>query len=159
MLPINPTPPWQIWHQWYKTARWQRRRRQQLRDQPLCAMCLQHGLVVPATIADHVHAHRGDLNAFWHGELQSLCKRCHDGPKLAHEGSNAGPIGVTSVLMAGLPIPATLPIKCNRRGAARKDYGCNRHPQLPQLLACGAYTWGECSQAIDMGFDGAGGAQ
>ena len=85
------TPPWQIWHQWYETARWQRRRRHQLRDQPLCAMCLQHGLVVPATIADHVHAHRGDFNAFWEGELQSLCKQCHDGPKLAHEREQRRP--------------------------------------------------------------------
>lgn len=44
-------------------------------------MCAALGLVTEATIADHVTPHRGDYDLFWHGELQSLCKPCHDGPK------------------------------------------------------------------------------
>jgi 5-methylcytosine-specific restriction endonuclease McrA len=32
----------------------------------------------PATVADHVTPHRDDHGAFWFGELQSLCKSCHD---------------------------------------------------------------------------------
>lgn len=61
-------------------ARWQRRRAQQLRDEPLCRFCAALGHVVAATIADHVVPHRGDPELF-EGELQSLCKRCHDSTK------------------------------------------------------------------------------
>ncbi len=41
-------------------------------------MCLARGLTVAATVADHKDPHNGDDQAFWHGELQSLCKRDHD---------------------------------------------------------------------------------
>jgi len=37
--------------------------------------------VTPATIADHVEPHKGDVIKFWFGALQSLCKQCHDSPK------------------------------------------------------------------------------
>jgi hypothetical protein len=33
------------------------------------------------TIADHVVPHKGDWNDFRLGELQSLCKQCHDSTK------------------------------------------------------------------------------
>lgn len=32
-------------------------------------------------MADHVVPHRDDYGLFWFGELQSLCKSCHDGKK------------------------------------------------------------------------------
>jgi len=32
-------------------------------------------------VADHIHPHHGDVNQFWCGELQSLCRPCHDGRK------------------------------------------------------------------------------
>jgi hypothetical protein len=35
----------------------------------------------PARVADHVESQRGDFNKFTLGELQSLCKPCHDGRK------------------------------------------------------------------------------
>ncbi|AHE51713.1 HNH endonuclease [Sphingomonas sanxanigenens DSM 19645 = NX02] len=66
---------------WYKTARWQRRRAAQLRDEPLCRMCQGEGRITAATIADHVIPHRGDPVLFWQGELQSLCKPHHDRDK------------------------------------------------------------------------------
>jgi 5-methylcytosine-specific restriction protein A len=44
-------------------------------------MCLQRGLTVPATVADHITPHRGDWNAFLLGPLQSLCKSCHNSTK------------------------------------------------------------------------------
>jgi len=65
----------------YSRARWERRRRHQLQTQPLCRLCLQHGIVEPATVADHVEPHGGDANKFWLGTLQSLCKRHHDSDK------------------------------------------------------------------------------
>jgi 5-methylcytosine-specific restriction endonuclease McrA len=35
-----------------------------------------------ATVADHVIPHKGDESLFWDaGNLQGLCKRCHDSDK------------------------------------------------------------------------------
>lgn len=69
----------------YNTAAWKRKRLAQLAAQPLCAMCEAQGRVTAATIADHVVPHRGCLVLFYHGLLQSLCKRCHDGAKQQQE--------------------------------------------------------------------------
>jgi 5-methylcytosine-specific restriction protein A len=65
----------------YDTARWRRLARQQLRDHPLCVMCLAQGDIEPATIADHIIPHKKDLHLFWFGELQSLCIGHHNGTK------------------------------------------------------------------------------
>jgi 5-methylcytosine-specific restriction endonuclease McrA len=48
---------------------------------PLCKMCEAKGLVVAAEVADHVEPHKGDLQKFWLGELQSLCSNCHNANK------------------------------------------------------------------------------
>ena len=71
--------PWE--GSWYKLERWRRVRRQQLRKEPLCAMCFERGLITAATVADHVVPHRGDWNLFWTGKLQGLCVACHNGDK------------------------------------------------------------------------------
>jgi len=44
-------------------------------------MCLERGIVTSANVADHREPHNGDLGKFWNGELQSLCKTCHDSAK------------------------------------------------------------------------------
>ena len=76
----------------YGTARWKRKREQQLTDEPLCVICLKAGRLTPATVADHVEPHRGDMDRFWNGPLQSLCDaapwRCHSSVKQREE--NAG---------------------------------------------------------------------
>jgi 5-methylcytosine-specific restriction protein A len=69
------------WDCWYSTARWARIRRYQLLEHPLCKYCAERGIVTPATICDHVEPHRGDVNKFWLGPFQSLCKSCHDSTK------------------------------------------------------------------------------
>jgi 5-methylcytosine-specific restriction enzyme A len=69
------------WDVWYGTARWARIRRHQLLEHPLCRYCAERGIVTPATICDHVEPHRGDVNRFWLGPFQSLCKECHDSAK------------------------------------------------------------------------------
>jgi 5-methylcytosine-specific restriction protein A len=69
------------WDKWYSTARWARIRKYQLLEHPLCKYCLERGLVTLATICDHVEPHHGDVNKFWTGKLQSLCKHCHDSTK------------------------------------------------------------------------------
>ena len=75
------------YRRWYKLAAWRRRARAQLQAFPSCAMhlALSPPAVVRATIADHVEPHLGDYFRFWNGELQSLCKPCHDVKKQAEE--------------------------------------------------------------------------
>lgn len=71
---------------WYKSPVWFRKRRNQLRAEPYCRMHrTERDELVVATVADHVIPHRGDYMVFWHGELQSLCKACHDRRKQSDE--------------------------------------------------------------------------
>lgn len=58
---------------------------QQLTKEPLCRKCKAFGYERSATIADHIEPHRGDIYAFLHNELQSLCKPCHDSDKQSEE--------------------------------------------------------------------------
>ena len=69
----------------YGTEKWRRRSLHQRRIEPLCRMCKQRGINTPGTLADHVIPHRGDVNAFWLGELQTLCDACHFGIKQQSE--------------------------------------------------------------------------
>jgi 5-methylcytosine-specific restriction endonuclease McrA len=66
------------WKRWYSCQRWKDRRDHQLRTEPMCAKCLETGLVVPAVIADHLQHHAEDWNRFWLSPLQSLCRDCHE---------------------------------------------------------------------------------
>ncbi|MES2787635.1 MAG: HNH endonuclease signature motif containing protein [Pseudomonadota bacterium] len=72
----------------YNTKRWYRLRWVQLQKDPLCADCAKRRKSVPATVVDHIKAHRGDEELFFDAEnLQSLCKPCHDGAKQQLEKS------------------------------------------------------------------------
>ena len=73
------------YRRWYSTPRWRRRRVEQLRREPFCAMCLALGVHTAATVADHVTPHRGDPDRFWRGRLQSLCAPHHDRDKQREE--------------------------------------------------------------------------
>ena len=73
------------WRGWYKLARWAAIRAAQLAGEPLCRTCVQAGLVVPATVCDHVEPHRGDATRFWSGPFQSLCAGCHSSAKQREE--------------------------------------------------------------------------
>jgi 5-methylcytosine-specific restriction endonuclease McrA len=68
-----------------KKPAYQRRRKALLQENPLCVRCLEKGLVVPATVADHVVPHNHDLNELMLGKLQALCKLCHDASKRTEE--------------------------------------------------------------------------
>jgi|SRR4029450_2003962 hypothetical protein len=70
----------------YHCKRWKLRRLHQLKCNPLCAACMQDGIVRAATIAHHTIDHRGDYNLFFSSPLISLCKKCHDNIR---EGSQA----------------------------------------------------------------------
>ena len=60
-------------------ARWERYRRAYLSQHPLCVECAAAGRTTPATVVDHVRAHKGDLALFWDpANHRALCRRCHD---------------------------------------------------------------------------------
>lgn len=70
----------------YRTKAWHRLRTITLRDNPLCVYCEQLGRLTPATVVDHVVPHKGDEGLFYdQGNLQSLCKPCHDSVKARQE--------------------------------------------------------------------------
>jgi 5-methylcytosine-specific restriction enzyme A len=63
----------------YKTARWRRLREAQLSAHPLCERCLAQDIVEPATVVHHADGgHKGDVDKFWGGPFESLCKPHHD---------------------------------------------------------------------------------
>lgn len=76
------------WHYLYTDRRygWAKRRAEQLLAEPFCRECARKGLRVYATDADHVVPHRGNVESFLHGELQSLCHKCHARKTLAENG-------------------------------------------------------------------------
>ena len=53
---------------------------------PLCVMCEREGRLTPATVVDHIVAHRNDQRLFWdQSNWQSLCKPHHDREKQREE--------------------------------------------------------------------------
>lgn len=68
------------WRAWYGQKAWFTLRKRQLTLQPLCERHKQRGKYVAATVVHHKVAHRGDRALFLDpGNLESLCKACHDG--------------------------------------------------------------------------------
>jgi len=66
----------------YGTKRWQRLRLVHLAGEPFCRFCERVGAVTVATVVDHiVPVREAPERAFDQGNLQSLCRPCHDGPK------------------------------------------------------------------------------
>lgn len=85
----------------YKTARWQHFREYYLTVHPLCVNCLFLEIVEPATVVHHADGgHKGDVQKFWDGPFEALCKECHDrhgqredrGEKTIHFGSDGWPV-------------------------------------------------------------------
>lgn len=68
--------------------RWQQARAAFLREHPLCCFCQRAGLVVSATVVDHITAHEGDQSLFWNrSNWQALCATCHSGEKQRQEAA------------------------------------------------------------------------
>jgi 5-methylcytosine-specific restriction endonuclease McrA len=88
-------PPWKAW---YKTARWQRVRQAIfLRDRYTCQYreCGRLEGNTSRLVCDHIEPHRGNDALFWgEGNLQTLCKPCHDRLKQAEEQSSLHTRGV-----------------------------------------------------------------
>ena len=92
----------------YNTAAWRHIRRAQLARMPLCEVCTQRGLVVPATVVNHRVAHRGDTALFADpANLQSTCAHCHDSEIQSRE--RTGRTWDSAIGADGLPSDPTHP--------------------------------------------------
>ena len=78
------------WREWYNTTRWRKLRLAIFKRDMFTCQWPGCGRVEGDTsqlVADHREPHRGDERLFWdEGNLQTLCKPCHDGPKALAEG-------------------------------------------------------------------------
>ena len=61
----------------YDLRTWRRLRVQQLRQHPLCVLCMKRGLAVPAQDVDHIKPLADGGEPFDHANLRSLCHPCH----------------------------------------------------------------------------------
>ncbi len=68
----------------YQTKRWKQLRISKLYDDPLCELCLSHGVRTPAEDVHHVISfmstddkYRRHRLAYDRNNLQSLCRACH----------------------------------------------------------------------------------
>lgn len=122
------------WRKWYSRAAWKRLRLDVLvRDGFECRACQRIDPTGRQLVADHIHPHRGDPERFWAlGNIQTLCKPCHDGDKQREErAAPAAPRGSGGGRMA-------------RPDWFRKSY-------VPVTLVCGApgsgkSTWVEAAR-------------
>jgi 5-methylcytosine-specific restriction protein A len=85
----------------YNASRWRKRRRHHLMAHPLCEICEAEGRAVVADIVHHRQDHHGNVEVFWFGALQSLCREHHE--KL-HGRNHKVQIGID-----GLPIKQEAP--------------------------------------------------
>lgn len=75
-----------VWRRWYKTAEWRALRWSVLMDELFACRLCGHIGTGPDLVADHVIPHRGDRDLFFdRGNLQCLCKSCHDSAKQREE--------------------------------------------------------------------------
>lgn len=76
------------WRKWYGSQRWKDLRWSVLlRDRFTCQRCkVMLGHKTSELVADHRLAHHGDAELFWDaGNLQCICKPCHDSAKQAED--------------------------------------------------------------------------
>jgi 5-methylcytosine-specific restriction protein A len=66
-------------HQRGYDGRWRAYRLVFLREHPLCVLCRAEGRVEPASVVDHIQAHKGDDELFWDPKNhRAVCKPHHD---------------------------------------------------------------------------------
>ena len=71
-------------------SRWQAARERYLKLHPVCGLCALRGVIVAATVVDHIDPHKGNQAKFWdESNWQALCKSCHD-RKTTKEGRWGG---------------------------------------------------------------------
>lgn len=75
------SPQAALYRAMYWTPEWRALKKAQLQAEPWCCRATHGNVLVPASIANHKVAHRGDRALFFCARnLESVCKPCHDGP-------------------------------------------------------------------------------
>lgn len=85
--PISTAQGNRAWIKWYKSTAWKKIRLRQLKMEPLCRFCRKSGIITEADTVDHIMPHRGNMELFFSGPFQSLCKSCHSSQKQRLEKS------------------------------------------------------------------------
>ncbi|MGO4543826.1 HNH endonuclease signature motif containing protein [Paenibacillus sp. 2TAB23] len=68
-------------------SQWRKARIEFLRKHPLTCTATLGGLVIEATVVDHITPHKGDKVLFWERvNWQVLCKPCHDSRTAREDG-------------------------------------------------------------------------
>lgn len=81
--------------------KWRAARASYLKLNPLCVEHKKQGLIVAATVVDHIIPHRMNMELFWNkNNWQSLCAQCHSRHKQRLEKSGK----VIGCSIDGLPI-------------------------------------------------------
>jgi 5-methylcytosine-specific restriction protein A len=62
----------------YQSSRWRGTRAAVLRDNPLCVKCLEHGVLQPAKVVDHIVPIKKGGDRYKRSNLQGLCVPCHN---------------------------------------------------------------------------------
>lgn len=62
----------------YHTGTWKRLRADVLREEPLCRECAKRGIVKAAQMVDHIVPIRQGGDKMSKGNLQPLCRACHE---------------------------------------------------------------------------------
>lgn len=104
----------------YGTA-WAKARSAFLRHNPHCAECARDGLIIAASVVDHIQPHRGDQRLFWsQANWQPLCGNHHSSWKQEIENR-----GFSSRIGAdGLPKDAAHPFYAgDERAHSPRDVG------------------------------------
>ena len=59
--------------------KWQKFRKEYLKKNPFCVVCLNKGKLIQAKVIDHIVPHKGNERLFWdENNMQTLCIRCHN---------------------------------------------------------------------------------
>ena len=74
----KPAPQRGEFYRFYRTAIWQKIRRQKLQDNPCCEKCIKHGRIRRGYAIDHKRPHKGRIKVFLDfNNMQTLCHSCH----------------------------------------------------------------------------------
>ena len=77
------------------TREWSRASKAYLQENPVCVDPYKRhaGRIVPATVTDHINAHKGDMVLFWdQSNWQGLCDGCNAYKAVRDEGGFGNPV-------------------------------------------------------------------
>lgn len=112
---------------------WAKARAGFLRHHPNCAECAKEGLIVRASVVDHIVPHRGDQRLFWDtSNWQPLCISHHSIDKQQREKSGFS----TRVLASGLPSDPSHPFFAGPGDEPSEHESRQQPPQSRQRGSC-----------------------